>query len=215
MYHRLTTSIYLSLSYCLLVAYLSKVAEMFSFVTDGAANADLVVVEFVLASLALFSIGGQKATDTLNQWLTFSLVGSFISILGIGMGTELSSGRPIDSLIHVSSGELSHLPPALPIMFLSLVYHDLIPFICSYLNGDATKIRQALVFGSVVPLVMFVSWEGVTLSFFENFAKVGGRVRFPSLFPRHHWSHPLISRTRRITKIYRPPTPSRCCTWTR
>ena len=135
---RLTTTIYLSLSYCLLVAYLSKVAEMFSFVTDGAVNADLVVVEFVAASLALFSFGGQKATDTLNQWLTFSLVGSFISILGIGIWTELSSGRQIDSLIHVSGAELMHLPPALPIMFLSLVYHDLIPFICSYLNGTSS-----------------------------------------------------------------------------
>jgi len=147
---RLTTSIYLSLSYCLLVAYLSKVAEMFSFVTDGKVDADWVVVDFVLASLALFSFGGQRATDRLNQWLTFSLVASFISILGIGIGAELSSKGINDSLLHVSGGELMHLPPALPIMFLSLVYHDLIPFICSYLNGDAARIRQALVFGSVV-----------------------------------------------------------------
>ena len=49
---------------------------------------------------------------------------------------------------------------------------------CSFarLPGDATKIRQALVFGSVVPLVMFVSWEGVTLSFFENFSKAADAV---------------------------------------
>ena len=166
---RLTTSIYLSLSYCLLVAYLSKVAEMFSFVTDGRVDADWVVIDFVLASLALFSLGGQRATDRLNQWLTFSLVASFMSILGIGIGAELSSGHHVGSLVHVSGAELMHLPPALPIMFLSLVYHDLIPFICSYLNGDATRIRQALVLGSVVPLLMFVSWEGVTLSFLENF----------------------------------------------
>ena len=174
---RLTTSIYLSLSYCLLVAYLSKVAEVCSFVTDGKVDADWVVVDFVLASLALFSFGGQKATDRLNQWLTFSLVASFISILGIGIGTELSSGLPIESLAHVSADEIRHLPPALPIMFLSLVYHDLIPFICSYLNGDATKIRQALVFGSIVPLLMFVSWEGVTLSFFENVSNAPGVVQ--------------------------------------
>ena len=50
--------------------------------------------------------------------------------------------------------------------------------VCSFarLPGDATKIRQALVFGSVVPLVMFVSWEGVTLSFFENFSKAADAV---------------------------------------
>ena len=159
---RLTTSIYLSLSYCLLVAYLSKVAEMFSFVTDGKVDADWVVVDFVLASLALFSFGGQRATDRLNQWLTFSLVASFISILGIGIGAELSSKGINDSLLHVSGGELMHLPPALPIMFLSLVYHDLIPFICSYLNGDAARIRQALVFGSVVCwfVCLMVGWVG-------------------------------------------------------
>jgi len=37
------------------------------------------------------------------------------------------------------------LEPALPIMFLALVYHDLIPVIVSYLNGDRSAIRWVLV----------------------------------------------------------------------
>lgn len=57
---RFTTSVYLSLSYCLLVAYLSKVAEMFSFASNGAVDTDSAVVEFVGAALVLFAVGGAK-----------------------------------------------------------------------------------------------------------------------------------------------------------
>lgn len=44
------------------------------------------------------------------------------------------------------------------------VYHDLIPVIVDYLNGDRAKIRTALVLGSLLPLGMFLSWEAVALS---------------------------------------------------
>ena len=164
---KLTTGVYLSLSYCLLVAYLTKVGEIFSFASDGRLHGDGIVDAFVLASLGLFAIGGPDATDSLNQGLTSVLVGVFISILVLGMaGTDLG-------MLVQHGGSMSHslhaLGPAIPIMFLSLVYHDLIPLICSYLGGDRTKVRKALVFGSLVPLVMFISWEGVSLAFFNTY----------------------------------------------
>jgi tyrosine-specific transport protein len=164
---KVTTGVYLSLSYCLLVAYLTKVGEIFSFASDGRLHGDGIVDAFVLASLGLFAIGGPAAADSLNQGLTSVLVGVFISILVLGMaGTDLGMlvqhGGSMSDSLHA-------LGPAIPIMFLSLVYHDLIPLICSYLGGDRTKIRKALVFGSLVPLVMFVSWEGVSLAFFNTY----------------------------------------------
>jgi len=164
---RVTTCVYLSLSYCLLVAYLTKVGEIFSFASNGTMSTDSIVVEFTIASLCLFGIGGPVVTDKLNQGLTSVLVAVFVSILVLGLaGTDLNmlgtggGGDPVSSL-HA-------LGPAIPIMFLSLVYHDLIPLICSYLGGNKAKIRQALILGSLVPLGMFISWEGVSLSFFAT-----------------------------------------------
>lgn len=43
------------------------------------------------------------------------------------------------------------------------VYHDLVPVLCSYLEEDRHRIRQAIIFGSAIPLVMFISWEAVAL----------------------------------------------------
>ena len=163
---RVTTCVYLSLSYCLLVAYLTKVGEIFSFASNGSMQTDGIVIEFTLASLCLFGIGGPVVTDKLNQGLTSVLVAVFASILVLGLaGTDMGMLFGADSSPMTS---LHALGPAIPIMFLSLVYHDLIPLICSYLGGDKAKIRQALVFGSLVPLCMFISWEGVSLSFFAN-----------------------------------------------
>lgn len=163
---RVTTCVYLSLSYCLLVAYLTKVGEIFSFASNGSMQTDGIVIEFTLASLCLFGIGGPVVTDKLNQGLTSVLVAVFASILVLGLvGTDMGMLFGADSSTMTS---LHALGPAIPIMFLSLVYHDLIPLICSYLGGDKGKIRQALVFGSLVPLCMFISWEGVSLSFFAN-----------------------------------------------
>lgn len=163
---RVTTCVYLSLSYCLLVAYLTKVGEIFSFASNGSMPTDTIVIEFTLASLCLFGIGGPVVTDKLNQGLTSILVAVFVSILVLGL-----AGTHVEMLFHSGNDPVSSLHalgPAIPIMFLSLVYHDLIPLICSYLGGDRRKIRQALVLGSLVPLCMFISWEGVSLSFFAN-----------------------------------------------
>jgi tyrosine-specific transport protein len=48
-------------------------------------------------------------------------------------------------------------------MFLALVYHDLIPVLCSYLGGDLQKVRKAIVLGSLAPLLMFSLWDLVAL----------------------------------------------------
>eukprot|EP00889_Picochlorum_renovo_P005402 jgi/Picre1/32432/NNA_007778.t1 len=163
------TGIYLSLSYCLLVAYLTKVGEIFSFASDGKLQSGTMVDVFALGSLGMFMFGGPMFADKLNQGLTSVLVALFMSILALGMAHTnldvLFGGDSVQSFQAVG--------PAIPIMFLSLVYHDLIPLICSYLGGDRKRTQQALVFGSLVPLAMFISWEAVTLSFFKEYNASG------------------------------------------
>ncbi|KAI8100449.1 hypothetical protein M9435_006933 [Picochlorum sp. BPE23] len=166
---KVATGIYLSLSYCLLVAYLTKVGEIFSFASDGKLQSGTMVDVFALGSLGMFMFGGPMFADKLNQGLTSVLVALFMSILALGMAHTnldvLFGGDSVQSFQAVG--------PAIPIMFLSLVYHDLIPLICSYLGGDRKRTQQALVLGSLVPLAMFISWEAVTLSFFKEYNASG------------------------------------------
>ncbi|GAB0489102.1 hypothetical protein MMPV_000318 [Pyropia vietnamensis] len=55
------------------------------------------------------------------------------------------------------------IPDAMPVLLVSLVFHNVVPFVCSLLEGDRTKIRLAVVGGSLVPLLMFLVWNGVIL----------------------------------------------------
>ena len=167
------TWIYLGLSYCLLVAYLSKFADIFGFLSDGALSSSTVATSCVVLTVALFGIGGPSAPDKLNQGLTSALMVLFLSMLGLGM-----SNTDLTGLLNepVSMENWQALGPAIPIIFLSLVYHDLIPLICSYLDGDRGRTRLALVVGSVVPLFMFISWEAVALSISGDSTEASGNL---------------------------------------
>lgn len=57
----------------------------------------------------------------------------------------------------------SSVPDALPVIALSFVYHNIVPVICTNLEGDRGKVRLAIIGGSLVPLTMFISWNAAIL----------------------------------------------------
>jgi tyrosine-specific transport protein len=156
---KLVTVIYLLLSYCLLVAYLAKASEVLDYFA-GHTLAPITSASLLCASIgSLFLLGGPNAADRFNQALTSVLFAFFITILGVGI-----SQNDVIGTLATNPASWSQLSPAVPILFLSLVYHDLVPLICSYLGGDRKLVRSAVVLGSLVPLCMFLSWEAVALS---------------------------------------------------
>lgn len=156
---KLVTIIYLLLSYCLLVAYLAKASEVLDYFA-GHSLAPITSASLLCASIgSLFLLGGPNAADRFNQALTSALFAFFIGILGVGI-----SQNDVVGTLATNPASWSHLSPAVPILFLSLVYHDLVPLICSYLGGDRKLVRSAVVLGSLIPLFMFLSWEAVALS---------------------------------------------------
>jgi tyrosine-specific transport protein len=48
-------------------------------------------------------------------------------------------------------------------MFLALVYQNVVPTVVTQLEGDRSKIVQAIVGGTMVPLLMFLAWNAVVL----------------------------------------------------
>ncbi|KAL8171185.1 hypothetical protein V2J09_022989 [Rumex salicifolius] len=62
-----------------------------------------------------------------------------------------------------SSGDWGEIPPAIPAMIFSLVYHDIVPVICAYFKGDVTRIRKSVILGSLIPLVALLVWEAIAL----------------------------------------------------
>ena len=52
---------------------------------------------------------------------------------------------------------------AFPILFLSLVYHNIVPTLVTQLECDRTKITKAIIGGTTIPLIMFISWNAIII----------------------------------------------------
>ncbi|KAF8039652.1 hypothetical protein BT93_B2004 [Corymbia citriodora subsp. variegata] len=55
------------------------------------------------------------------------------------------------------------VPMSIPIIALSFVYQNVVPVLCTNLEGDLTKIRTAIVLGTAIPLGLFLVWNAVIL----------------------------------------------------
>ena len=102
----------------------------------------------VAMGLTLF--GGTAAVDGANKAMTLSLLVAYAVIVAVG-GAQADWGALAER-----APDWGAAPAAIPVILLSLVYHDLVPVVCAQLRGDAAKVRTALIVGSAAPLAMFV-----------------------------------------------------------
>ena len=145
------TTVYLTMAFTLLLAYTSRAGELLDAYTLGAGAA-----LFTGSVGAVLARGGTAAAERLNSALTALLLTLFVGIVGHGASqVDWAAGFP--------HADWSGCAATLPVMFLALVYHDLIPVVCQYLGFDRRRVVPALLAGSVVPLGMFVAWQAVCL----------------------------------------------------
>ena len=147
---------YLFASTTLLVAYIAKAGEIIETI-DPALTLEASTIGFTVGLGAVMAFGSVNVIDIINRVLTIVLMGLFFGILY--EGAIVADFKNYDLI-----NDASKLPEAIPIMFLSLIYHDLVPVICAYMNGDLKEIRKAIVVGSCVPLFMFIAYLIVALS---------------------------------------------------
>lgn len=137
------------LQYLLLIAYTSKGGEVLSrflLLPPAAGAASFAAV------LGLF-VGtvSPAQLDAGNGALLGLLLVSFVLLLG-------------DALPHVSPEALSAahwsaVLPALPVISLAFVYHNVVPLTVRAVRGHAPSLRFALFWGTALPLVMYALWE--------------------------------------------------------
>ncbi|KAM0881907.1 hypothetical protein ACQ4PT_032631 [Festuca glaucescens] len=150
----LAATAYLFLSYTSMVAYTSKSGEVLARVigvpepVSGGA--------FTAAVALLVAAGGTVVTAQVNQLLTFFMIGLLLTIevsavaLGGGLGLPAST-------------HWEQVPATLPVIIFTLVYHDIAPVICAYLEGDLARIRLSIIVGSIVPLLSLLVWDDIAL----------------------------------------------------
>ncbi|KAK3246605.1 hypothetical protein CYMTET_43864 [Cymbomonas tetramitiformis] len=145
---------YLGTSGTLMVAYLAKSGEIFGQASQLSPETGAALFATVMG-LVLY-VGGTQAADVVNRFLTVALLALFAGIAVVG------GGQADWSLL--SYGDWGQASSTVPVIFLALVYHDLIPVLCSYLGGDLRDVRKSIILGSLPSLVMFLTWNAIALS---------------------------------------------------
>jgi tyrosine-specific transport protein len=150
--------LYLFLFYSLTVAYVSGGGSLIEdlFVALGHLDYPHWVGPLLFVALfAPFVILGAKAVDKINVVLMGGLILSFLFLVLIGVS-------------HVQLHPLNHINwklafAATPVMFTSFAFQGIVPTLTNYLDRNPCKVKRAIIFGSAVPLVVYIIWEGLIL----------------------------------------------------
>lgn len=149
---------YLFLFYALLVAYISGLGSLTS--TFFRVTFHTHLPNWV--GSAIFALGfgtivyrGTRKVDLVNRGLMIGKIGFFVLLVLLGASYIQPSFLLRTDLTYVTS--------ALPLLVIAFGFHNMVPSLTSYLNGNLKKVRLTIVGGSLMTLVIYLIWEILVL----------------------------------------------------
>jgi len=158
---RIAGTAYLLLHYALLVAYVTQGGKiLISAVSHlwGVQNSLpewVGTTAFTLLFGSIMYLGREKFIEKFNNLLVAIVLASFLGLLLLGV-TQVKG-------VHFLFQNWSALGTAIPVMLVAMFYHNIVPVVVTQLEGDSRKIRQSIIIGSAIPLIMFLAWNAVIL----------------------------------------------------
>ncbi len=151
--------IYLGLLYSLMCTYLlagsSWVVEVLSYTPLHLTRLGGMIV-FVLM-IGLFIFFGIRAVDRVNRLMSFGLALSFALILAFILPTLRAD------LLVEKVGRVSAMPGALPLLITAFGYSIIVPSLNAYFNKKPYLLQKAILWGSLLTLLVYLLWEVGTL----------------------------------------------------
>ncbi|XP_078445213.1 tryptophan/tyrosine permease isoform X2 [Wolffia australiana] len=144
---------YIFIHYALLVAYVARTSDILMDIFSIPLWEGAILFSAVFGSICYF--GSQRFIGAVNGILIFGIVASFTGLLGTAGGN-----LKLDSLLEAN---FAAVPPSIPIIALSFVYQNVVPVLCTNLEGDLSKVRTSIIFGTAIPLILFLVWDAVIL----------------------------------------------------
>lgn len=161
--------LYVFLHYSLLVAYIAEAGEVLNETILLPLQSQFHLPAFIGPLLFTSSLGGlfiltsTRTVENVNNFFVLIVLLTFISLIIIGFPLVANN---VELQMASTSGDLSllhqdytHLIPAVPVMLLALVYHNIIPTICNQMQYDKKYITTVLSVGTLIPLIMFLLWN--------------------------------------------------------
>ncbi len=143
---------YLFLFYALLVAYISGISNllltMFSIPSWAGA------LFFVLLFGGIVALG-VRAVDLTNRAL---MVGKLLFF-----GFLIAMGLPTINLDFLLRSAPTYMLAPLPILVIAFGFHNMIPSLFGYLQGDIRRLKRTILGGSLLTLALYLIWQILVL----------------------------------------------------
>lgn len=152
------STVFIGLLYCLLVAYISGAGELFGVFLSSLFQ--VTIPKWVGGLICLLMTGyliylGTGVIDRVNRMLMIGLSLAYVFI--IAWGSLYVHPRAL--LYQNWSASLM----SMPLMLIAFGFHNLIPSLRTYLKGDKQGLRLSIIAGSLIPLIVYLVWQGVVL----------------------------------------------------
>jgi tyrosine-specific transport protein len=151
----------LVIMYSLLSVYMSGSVDLLSKLVFPLMHLNIsspqALLIFLLIILPLFFRGADVVVKS-NKIVFFIKLICFIIVLL--MGLSFTSSR----ITEFSFAHIRYVPKALPIFFVSLWFHFLIPIIARINNYDRRECHKVFIVGLAIPALLYICWILVMLS---------------------------------------------------
>ncbi|GAB4855936.1 hypothetical protein Ancab_024576 [Ancistrocladus abbreviatus] len=149
---------YIFIHYALLVAYVARSSDILTNYLHIPLWESATIFSLVFGGICYF--GSQRFIGAVNGVLVLGIIISFISLVVVASGD-----LHWEALLKAN---FEAVPLSIPIIALSFVYQNVVPVLCTNLEGNPSKVRIAIVLGTAIPLVLFLVWNAVVLGTISN-----------------------------------------------
>uniref|UniRef100_A0A7N2M4U0 Uncharacterized protein n=1 Tax=Quercus lobata TaxID=97700 RepID=A0A7N2M4U0_QUELO len=101
-----------------------------------------------------------KAIDAANRFLCVIMLFSITALVAVGLSV---ARKDLSRSFGYASWGFSSILPAIPVTVLTLGFHVATPFICKIAGNTVKEVRNTILVGGAVPLVMVLSWNLIVL----------------------------------------------------
>jgi tyrosine-specific transport protein len=159
---------YLFLFYALLVAYISGSGSLLTTICHNAFSLRIPIwigsFFFVILFGAVVYLG-TRGVDLFNRVLMFAKIGFFLLFVLVGVHYL----RPTLLL----RTDPHYITASLPLLVIAFGFHNVIPSLTSYLNGDLKRVRLTIIGGSLMCFAIYLIFEVIVLGIIPLYGSNG------------------------------------------
>ncbi|MBI2742747.1 MAG: tyrosine transporter [Chlamydiales bacterium] len=147
-------AVYLFLFVTVMIAHVAGGGSVMNELIGGKLPEWAAMLIYVVAFSPVVYLGAHSV-DRLNLGLMIGVIGSYLLFIFV------SYSHVNVQLLTYTSWTKAWL--ALPVLFTAFTYQVIIPTLMTYMDRNVKRVRLAILFGTTIPLVVYLVWEFVIL----------------------------------------------------